>query len=444
SSSSEGSGGVGSPESAAALASSSSSTSSSSSSGLYTCGQNCSVSQSPQPEDSASASLRGFHGNGSSSSSTMGGDGGAGVSYHHINRVLREAHFSSLQIRALPGSTWGLRLGYTQSVGEVARRSVGCPVSEAPPLATTTSCMPLNRDGRPGHGGSESQSGSLLLTPPPPRRRWPLPAIEFPLASLVLSAWPPPNSSSSSSSGLRGAFPWRWAEEPIWSGSGPEEDSRPPMSVEEVLATRGGAWWRLDGWEGAFVVGGGLVNWADSRREESRRGRVIGDQEAAGCYFLSGDTPTSSQHGFKLPQNLDQKAESSQNERSGRVDGRYRGPYLGGFVHHGPRGPSAQLAQPPLRHSKDLLQREQRWLSSAVRKTREPSVSRLISATSWTQSPSCMASTLGEEPGGGSEAPLLAATPWEELWEEPPLLSTSSQPPPTWPGHLWVPARVRE
>ncbi|CAL8381757.1 protein FAM104A isoform X1 [Gadus morhua] len=59
-------------------------------------------SLSPQPEDSASASLQGFHGNGSGSSSSTGV---AGVSYHHINRLLREAHFSSMQIRALPDST---------------------------------------------------------------------------------------------------------------------------------------------------------------------------------------------------------------------------------------------------------------------------------------------------------------------------------------------------
>ncbi|KAF7657513.1 hypothetical protein LDENG_00026300 [Lucifuga dentata] len=48
-------------------------------------------SLSPKPADSASSSQHGFHGNSSS------------VSYDYINRVLREAHFSSLQTRA---STW--------------------------------------------------------------------------------------------------------------------------------------------------------------------------------------------------------------------------------------------------------------------------------------------------------------------------------------------------
>lgn len=51
-------------------------------------------SLSPQPSDSASSSQPGFHGDGSS------------VSYDYINRVLREAHFSSLQTRGRPGSTW--------------------------------------------------------------------------------------------------------------------------------------------------------------------------------------------------------------------------------------------------------------------------------------------------------------------------------------------------
>lgn len=86
SSSSDSSGGISSPE-RGALASASPCTHS----------QNC-VSQnslSPQPEDSASASLQGFHGN----------SGGSSVSYYHINRVLREAHFSSLQTRGRPGST---------------------------------------------------------------------------------------------------------------------------------------------------------------------------------------------------------------------------------------------------------------------------------------------------------------------------------------------------
>uniref|UniRef100_A0A3Q3Q7K9 Uncharacterized protein n=1 Tax=Monopterus albus TaxID=43700 RepID=A0A3Q3Q7K9_MONAL len=50
-------------------------------------------SLSPKPEDSASSLQRGCHGDSSS------------VSYDHINRVLREAHFSSLQTRGRPGST---------------------------------------------------------------------------------------------------------------------------------------------------------------------------------------------------------------------------------------------------------------------------------------------------------------------------------------------------
>uniref|UniRef100_A0A672F9M4 Uncharacterized protein n=1 Tax=Salarias fasciatus TaxID=181472 RepID=A0A672F9M4_SALFA len=48
---------------------------------------------SPKPEDSASSLQQGFHGDGRS------------VSYDYINRVLREAHFSSLQTRGRPGST---------------------------------------------------------------------------------------------------------------------------------------------------------------------------------------------------------------------------------------------------------------------------------------------------------------------------------------------------
>ncbi|XP_070782995.1 protein VCF1 [Enoplosus armatus] len=50
-------------------------------------------SGSPKPEESASSFQPGFHGDGSS------------VSYDYINRVLREAHFSSLQTRGRPGST---------------------------------------------------------------------------------------------------------------------------------------------------------------------------------------------------------------------------------------------------------------------------------------------------------------------------------------------------
>uniref|UniRef100_A0A3P9MPV8 Uncharacterized protein n=1 Tax=Oryzias latipes TaxID=8090 RepID=A0A3P9MPV8_ORYLA len=48
---------------------------------------------SPKPEDSASSLHHGLH-----------GDGGS-VPYYYINRVLREAHFSSLQSRGHPGST---------------------------------------------------------------------------------------------------------------------------------------------------------------------------------------------------------------------------------------------------------------------------------------------------------------------------------------------------
>ncbi|TDG98146.1 hypothetical protein EPR50_G00215770 [Perca flavescens] len=56
---------------------------------------NCTTqySLSPKPEDSGSSLQHGFH-----------GDGGS-VSYDYINRVLREAHFSSLQTRGRPGST---------------------------------------------------------------------------------------------------------------------------------------------------------------------------------------------------------------------------------------------------------------------------------------------------------------------------------------------------
>ncbi|KAM8729779.1 protein FAM104A-like [Acanthopagrus latus] len=50
-------------------------------------------SPSPKPEDSAISLQHGFHGDGSS------------LSYDYINRVLREAHFSSLQTRGRPGST---------------------------------------------------------------------------------------------------------------------------------------------------------------------------------------------------------------------------------------------------------------------------------------------------------------------------------------------------
>lgn len=47
-----------------------------------------------QPEDCTSSSLYGFHGDSTSQS------------YDCINRILREAHFSSLQMRAHRGLTW--------------------------------------------------------------------------------------------------------------------------------------------------------------------------------------------------------------------------------------------------------------------------------------------------------------------------------------------------
>ncbi|KAM4715346.1 uncharacterized protein FYW61_018270 [Anableps anableps] len=47
----------------------------------------------PEREDSASSLQHGLHGHGQS------------ASYDYINRVLREAHFSSLQTRGCPGST---------------------------------------------------------------------------------------------------------------------------------------------------------------------------------------------------------------------------------------------------------------------------------------------------------------------------------------------------
>ncbi|XP_074519407.1 uncharacterized protein LOC141785150 [Halichoeres trimaculatus] len=50
-------------------------------------------SLSPKPEESASSSQHGFHGDSS------------GASYDHINRILREAHFSSLQSRGHAAST---------------------------------------------------------------------------------------------------------------------------------------------------------------------------------------------------------------------------------------------------------------------------------------------------------------------------------------------------
>ncbi|XP_054611136.1 protein FAM104A [Dunckerocampus dactyliophorus] len=50
-------------------------------------------SPSTKPKDSAVSMQHGFHGDGST------------FSYNSINRVLREAHFSSLQTRGRPGST---------------------------------------------------------------------------------------------------------------------------------------------------------------------------------------------------------------------------------------------------------------------------------------------------------------------------------------------------
>ncbi|XP_034050607.1 protein FAM104A-like [Thalassophryne amazonica] len=85
SSSSDSSNGISSPE-RAILASTS----------LCTHSQNHRISHfsiSTKPEDAASISLHGFHGNGSNES------------YDYINRVLREAHFSSLQSRGRRGST---------------------------------------------------------------------------------------------------------------------------------------------------------------------------------------------------------------------------------------------------------------------------------------------------------------------------------------------------
>ncbi|KAM9837357.1 uncharacterized protein ACBR49_018061 [Aulostomus maculatus] len=50
-------------------------------------------SLSPKPKDSARSLQHGFHGDSSS------------FSYDSINRILREAHFSSLHTRGRPGST---------------------------------------------------------------------------------------------------------------------------------------------------------------------------------------------------------------------------------------------------------------------------------------------------------------------------------------------------
>uniref|UniRef100_A0A3Q2Y0L2 Uncharacterized protein n=1 Tax=Hippocampus comes TaxID=109280 RepID=A0A3Q2Y0L2_HIPCM len=50
-------------------------------------------SPSGKPKDSAVSAQHGFHGDGST------------FSYDSINKVLREAHFSSLQTRGRPGST---------------------------------------------------------------------------------------------------------------------------------------------------------------------------------------------------------------------------------------------------------------------------------------------------------------------------------------------------
>lgn len=63
---------------------------------------------------------------------------------------------------------------------------------------------------------------------------------------------------------------------------------------------------------------------------------------------------------------------------------------------------------------------------------RSPLLSLLVS--DWLSVPADLLST---------EARLLAAISWEELWEELLPLSVSSQPPPTCPGHRWVTAVVK-
>lgn len=62
---------------------------------------------------------------------------------------------------------------------------------------------------------------------------------------------------------------------------------------------------------------------------------------------------------------------------------------------------------------------------------RSPLLSLLVS--DWLSVPADLLST---------EARLLAAISWDELWEELLPLSVSSQPPPTCPGHRWVTAVV--
>lgn len=79
-------------------------------------------SASPKPEDSASSLQHGFHGDSSSS-----------VSYDYINRVLREAHFSSLQTRGRPGSTW-------QHIRTVCWRPNLVPSVQAPGSLMEMSC----------------------------------------------------------------------------------------------------------------------------------------------------------------------------------------------------------------------------------------------------------------------------------------------------------------
>lgn len=79
-------------------------------------------SASPKPEDSASSLQHGFHGDSSSS-----------VSYDYINRVLREAHFSSLQTRGRPGSTW-------QNIRTVCWRPILVPSVQAPSSLMEMSC----------------------------------------------------------------------------------------------------------------------------------------------------------------------------------------------------------------------------------------------------------------------------------------------------------------
>lgn len=78
-----------------------------------------------------------------------------------------------------------------------------------------------------------------------------------------------------------------------------------------------------------------------------------------------------------------------------------------------------------------------KWGSSCAkaathRSDRSPLLSLL--APDWLPVPADLLST---------EALLLAAISWEELWEELLPLSVSSQPPPTCPGQRWVNAVMK-